>query len=331
MKHKSINLVLPGLFNSFQKSELDAANFSEPSLIQSFISKSNYISDESNLNMGLSVDYVATYPLAYYENSEDIHTDHTMFYADPISIEVKSDHIVAYPVSIDRVDRLKLEIIIDRFNQHFLPDGLSLKCLSSGRIVCLSTVKKAPEMIPAYSMYGRDVKHFLPQGDDAKFWLRVFNEVQMFLHEYIEEAGRVFDNQLLNGFWFWGNGKEFNSEFNDDAFISESQWLKGFCALNKFKQYAIPDIVNCEEERFHIVDESLLLASSCGDVELWKEGLKKVESEILRPLYSLLKRGEIKEINIQDSSRSFYQLKNIHRYRVFRKNIPLSQVCVIEE
>jgi len=76
-------------------------------------------------------------------------------------------------------------------------------------------------MTPAYSVYGRDIKHFLPQGDEAKFWLRVFNEVQMFLHEYIDEEDRVFNNQLLNGFWFWGEGNKANTKAYQGCFVGD--------------------------------------------------------------------------------------------------------------
>ncbi len=331
MNQKSINLVLPGLFQSFQQSEIDENCFPQFNLIQSFISKSNYISSSNTEIPVLSVDYYKNFPLAFYENSESLSDDSIIFYAEPISIEVKSDHIVAFPVSIDSADYHMLDNIINKFNQHFSPDGLTLKCLPSGNIVCQSSAHNLPKMTAVYSVYGRDIKHFLPQGDEAKFWLRVFNEVQMFLHEYIEEEQRVFNNQLLNGFWFWGEGNKTTVESNQGCFIGDTYWLDGFCSQNKTKRYEISDIENSNEDCIHIVDESLLRASSYGNMDSWLEGLKKIETKILTPLNQLLKRGVIREINIQDTPDSHYQLKNMHRYRFYRKNISLNEICVISE
>lgn len=278
-----------------------------------------------------SVDYYKSFPLAFYESSELISDDSIIFYAEPISIEVKSDHIVAFPVSIDSTEHHKIDNIINKFNQHFFPDGLALKYLSSGNIICQSKNKSVPEMTAVYSVYGRDIKHFLPQGNEAKFWLRVFNEVQMFLHEYIDEEDRVFNNQLLNGFWFWGLGDKTNTEDNQGCFVGDANWLDGFCSYNNTKRYEISDIESSNECNINIIDESLLIASSCGNVSLWLDGLKQIESEILTPLYKLLKKGVIKEINIQDTSESYYQLKDLHRYRFYRKNISLDKICVISE
>jgi Uncharacterized protein conserved in bacteria len=54
---------------------------------------------------------------------------------------------------------------------------------------------------------GRPVKHFLPEGDDARLWQRTMNEAQIVLHNHArsrarEEAGR----RAVNSVWLWGAG-----------------------------------------------------------------------------------------------------------------------------
>lgn len=329
MNLKSVNLVLPGLFKSFQESEIDAGHFTQPNLIQKFISQSNRLSVKNKQTKQFSVHYLESYPLAFYESTGGVKSENAVLYAEPISIEVKSDHIVAFPVSIDTIDRDKVENIIKHFNQHFAPDGLFLKYLPSGRFACYSSNNVIPEMSAVYSIYGRDIKHFLPQGEDARFWLRVFNEVQMFFHEYINEEDRIFNNQLLNGFWFWGAGNNIDNEVVNTSFIGAPGWLKGFCKFNNFNYCELSDIKKSNNQDFYIIDESLLLSSSCGNLKTWLEELKKIESELLLPLHKLLKAGVINEINIHESPESSYQLKNMHKYRFYRKNISLNDICVI--
>lgn len=326
---KRVNLVLPGLFKSFQAGEFDVSQASHLKLIQQFFTQATYRCTKDKNTRSFPVDYATTYSLAAYEDAGS-EEPATVLYAEPVNIELKSDHIVAYPLAISEPDIETIENIITQFNQHFSADGLSLKYLPSGRIICHSSSPVVAEMTSAYAVYGRDMKHFLPRGEQSAFWLRVTNEVQMFLHEYIEHQDKLFAGRLLNGFWFFGGGSAVSSDFERDALISDASWAEGFCQQHNIERLQLADIAASARHNFQLVDESLLLASSCGDMDLWLTQLAKVETEILRPLIELLKSGKITEVNIHDTDETFYQFKNIYKYRFFRKKKSLQDICVVE-
>ncbi len=54
---------------------------------------------------------------------------------------------------------------------------------------------------------GRAVQPYLPQGDAASEWIRLWNEVQMQLHDCLMNEQRVLEGKLpVNSVWFWGLG-----------------------------------------------------------------------------------------------------------------------------
>ncbi|MDH5393455.1 MAG: hypothetical protein OEY11_09740 [Gammaproteobacteria bacterium] len=330
MNSKTINLILPGLFAGFQPSELETSAVTEPFLIQRLLSKADAIFPAEPATEVFSADYLKQYPLAFYEYvsaNKEATPAQTVFYATPVSLDLKSDHIVAMPLSTGADNLQQLARLVDKCNQHFEEDGLLFHLLPSGTIIGISSQHAAAQMIPVYDVYGRDIKHFLPKGENAKFWLRLFNETQMLLHEYFDLNERIYNQKELNSFWFWGAAENNKQASLSAAFVGKPEWLKGYCQFNHVKHYAFDEITKHDDETLYLIDESLLAASSCGDFTAWKNALRIVEAELLAPLYQLLKSGDISQINFH-SPTVCYQLKRSHRFRFYRKNKTIMQLCV---
>jgi len=325
---KSVHLLLPGLFSGFQQSEVETSDLQSSFLLQKLVSKA----DRRQLNEAdkFSADYLRQYPLAYYQyltaDAEAVPVK-AVLYATPVNLELKSDHIVARPLAIDDSQQHRLASIIDRFNQHFKDDGLLLRLLPSGQLLCLSSRYDSAQMTPVYAVYGRDIKHFLPEGETAKFWLRIFNETQMLLHEYFEHDQRTFDKQELNSFWFWGAPLNQGIGLVDAAFIGKPDWLKGCCEHHGLKQLALHELAESDQQTIYIIDEALLLAASSGDFAGWLKALSRLEADLIAPLFELLKRGTIQQISLPSAS-VCYQFKNSHRLRFYRKNKSITELCV---
>jgi len=320
---------MPGLFGAFQKSEL--CDLPQPTLLQKIIAKANHIEDIQSDSIINPDQYLTDYALAFYE-SNIADPQIATVYAEPLNLEIKSDHITAYPVALESEDLDRINNIVDQFNKYFSIDGLLLSYQANGRLICKSSLHELPQLQPVYSIYDRDIKHFLPNGPDAKFWLRIFNEMQMFFHEYIPVEERRFSGCLLNGFWFWGGGKgkvEISSGRKiEGVVIGESGWLRGYCNYHSITQCGISDISTTDESIFTIFDERLLYPSSCGDFELWSKHLKEIDTEIVEPLVDLLNANKIKNINIVESDKSIYQYKKNHRLRFFKRAKTFAELCL---
>jgi len=324
---KNVNLILPGLFGAFQESEL--CDEPQSALLQKILGKANHIAAIDSPSL-ISLDkYLEDFALAFYQSGNSDPETVTV-YAEPLNLEIKSDHITAYPVTLETDELEKLGKIVDQFNNYFAIDGLTLSYQTNGRLICTSALHEFPEIQPVYSIYDRDIKHFMPGGPDAKVWLRLFNEVQMFFHEYIPVDERRFKSGLLNGFWFWGMGKgQVNSDNKiEGVVVGETDWLNGYCHYHSVSQCEIKDIATYNEATFNIIDERLLDSASCGDFELWSKYLYEIDTEIVKPLIALMNTNKIDKINIIESDKSIYQYKKNHRLRFFRQVKPLSELCV---
>jgi len=55
---------------------------------------------------------------------------------------------------------------------------------------------------------GKSLIDYFPRGDDRKFWLQLFTEVQMLLQNCaINQARRARRQPTIDALWFWGNGE----------------------------------------------------------------------------------------------------------------------------
>jgi len=327
---KRVNLVLPGFFRAFQLTELDH-NVEVKSQLQWLISKSDYIKDSLSPSPFIPDEYLSDLSLAAYEQPHSA-AGTMSFYADPINLEIKSDHLAAYPVTISGSDIEKIERIVKEFNQYFSEDGIILSYENKGKFIIRCDRDDSVVTEPVYSIYDRDIKHFLPKGSDATFWIRVFNDIQMFFHHYIDIEQRSFSNGVLNGFWLWGNGvhKDSNESeiLNKSAVISDCSWVGGYCESHKLNKTNLESICDTDETEFTIIDEGLLISSSCGDFSDWSIALSKIEEEVIEPLINLLKNNVISSINVIDSKDSYYCYKNRHRFRFYKTIRPLKELCV---
>jgi hypothetical protein len=77
---------------------------------------------------------------------------------------------------------------------------------SMGYIRCPSSPQLSTT--PLDQVDGHQPMHSLPTGDDAPFWTRLLNEVQMALHDHPFNQARMASGQTpVNSLWPWGGGR----------------------------------------------------------------------------------------------------------------------------
>ena len=331
MQGKSVNLLIPGLLKSFQSGEIDTSLDVDCFLIQKLIARSDILVPDTQ---GISVDYQSILPVAYFEYyGSDFVTSPSKntLYADPVHLELKSDHILARPIITQPDDSEKLSKIVTIFNEHFSEEGLLLELTEYGRVFCQSKNFNLANMTPTSQILGRDIKHFLPKGENSSDWIRVFNETQMLLHEKLSYEERLIGGLELNSFWFWGGGLLDQNANKDINYLGTARWLKGFCKHNQSSFCSLDRITDSSANTFYLIEEKLIGASSTGDYKEWLDVLKELENEILLPLYEILLSGEIEHLIIHESSTTAYKFTKNHRYRIFRKPVSLEKICVSQK
>lgn len=127
--------------------------------------------------------------------------------ADPMHFRAEGDGVLlmdSYTFSLSESEASQL---IDSLNRHCENDGIRFyKIRATEWLVGFS--RALPEgLIPPWYRVGRTVDGYLPSGSDQKFWVALFNEIQMILFSHpLNETRTTPPHRAINGVWFWDKG-----------------------------------------------------------------------------------------------------------------------------
>jgi len=317
----TVNLISPGLFRAFHQSEITSDNI-EGRLLQKLLARSSYL-DQISINS--FYDYLKKLPLARYEctaSGLEINDHLSVIYAQPLHLELKTDHIVARLLEISGAELTRLVQLLNDFYKHA---GIEFIQLASGKICCVFSDNKKVYFTPSTDVLGRDIKHFLPRGDDARYWVSLFNEIQMLLHENSTELQGGLAS--LNALWFWGSIQYAENSDLPEYIAGSSEWIKGMCMLDDISIVDIKELGTIETDSVTVFDEGFLTAAATGDFNKWINQLDHFEKHVLGPLHKQLMNKVVDRILLYDSPASAYELKRSDRFRFFRKTPSFKKIC----
>lgn len=342
---KTLDLVIPGLLGPFSADicentpahihqQLHEADFME---LKKWLSKAqmqtnNYTRFFSTL-VGLVANeiHLPDKKLSQCELTaryDEIDTTSGFFYrADPVHFKAEADHAILLGSALFLPEVNEMHKLINAFNQHFQEDGICLHADNPHRWY-LQTDRELNLKFNAldYSL-GRDIKHFMPEGDDALWWRSILNEAQMLFFQHDVNQLREDRGQLaINGLWLWDlcvePAQARAGEISQGA--SDSDKCKhGYQKIyidnannNKLDNAVVMALAERVGEKCgHLPVELLsgqntfettslavveqLYESVCyGDVDAWLEALRVFCCGYFSPLAEQLKTGGIDEINI---------------------------------
>lgn len=137
--------------------------------------------------------------------------DHIWLRADPVHFVLQRDAFSLHDEVPMTLEIAEAQTLIAHLNQHFSQDGLHFVLGKSGHWYVhfpqyLQDFYPVSTSLPQLAA-GKNVQHFLPQGQAAKKWRSVLNEVQMLLHDNPVNLARENAKKLtVNSIWFSGGG-----------------------------------------------------------------------------------------------------------------------------
>lgn len=137
--------------------------------------------------------------------------NHIWLRADPVHFVLQRDAFSLHDEVPIALDIAEAQVFIAHLNQHFSGDGLHFSLGNSGHWY-VHFAQNSVDFYPVRTSLpqlaaGKSVQHFLPQGQAAKKWRSVLNEVQMLLHDHpvnlaLENAKKI----VVNSLWLSGGG-----------------------------------------------------------------------------------------------------------------------------
>ncbi|MGQ0658894.1 MAG: hypothetical protein ACT4NU_12535 [Chromatiales bacterium] len=254
------------------------------------------------LDAGIDTDV----PAAAATHWLDFDGDHDGFWlrADPVHLRPDLGRLLLFDANSFPLDLEEARSLIAELNAHLAKIGLQLEVGSEAKrwYLRLSTPPQLRTM-PPYRASGLHIDDFLPRGEDAARWQVLGNELQMLLHQSpINIARDQRGEPPINSVWFWGAGTFAPGRARDWTIVVSDEPM----ALGLARCSGCPVLKPSASAADALPREgSCLVALPWGacawrrdDIDGWREALRTLEEEWLRPLVSALRRQRVKQVTI---------------------------------
>ncbi|MCK9258748.1 MAG: hypothetical protein M0P63_03200 [Azoarcus sp.] len=246
--------------------------------------------------------------------------------ADPVNLSFAREHLLLAEFPADDISAAEAGELLAALNENFADIGYFEASTPTRWYVRLAQPTRA-KLFPLHDVVGRPVKHFLPEGDDARLWQRTLNEVQIVLHNHpVSQAREAAGRRPVNSLWFWGAGQLETAPRTPMAAVQASDPVSIGLARAAGAQPSAPDPVQALAQDTLVVLDTLLRPALELDLDTWRKGLVALERDWFSPLAQALRSGTLQHLTLSaPGDRSTLQLRAGARdhWRFWRKPLTL--------
>ncbi|WP_166454591.1 hypothetical protein [Duganella rivi] len=144
----------------------------------------------------------------------------------------------------------------------------------------------------------QSMSDWLPEGDRARDFRKLQNEIQMLWHEHpINEARQARGLQAINSCWLWG-GSGPATPAGRVAIAGGTQWMDALAAGVQ------PNVEQLIAQPGAVMLADLIAPAQVGDWADWLARMQRIEQEWFAPLLAALKGGRIARVQLILSHRN---------------------------
>ncbi len=258
--------------------------------------------------------------------------------ADPVHLRLGRTDLTVVPAAAFALDSQEAASLAETLNVHFAtefelhPVRAKHWCMRIDAAPRLSTR-------PTAEVAGGDVDTNLPQGEDAKHWHALMNEIQMLLHRHpVNEARQARGVPEVNSVWFWGAGKLPGkvADFRWRSVTADDPLARGLALHAGRSAQLLPASAEAwlaqqpAEGRHLVVLDALRLPFAMGDTTGWSAALAELETRWFAPLLGALRAGRIGMFTLHAlDGREALSVETVRGdlRRFWRRAKPLSAYC----
>ena len=230
--------------------------------------------------------------------------------ADPCYLHADLDRVLLFSDDLDLTNEESTALIAEI--QPLLDDfGATLSQYKTDEW-CLE-LKSLPGLhfsaLPDVS--GRSVEPFLPKGDDRRDWVRLWNEIQMQLHNAAINQQRQAQGKVpINSLWFWGQGT-FKPKHKAWQSVQGQHSL-----LELLSKVSSSNTVDTNFDSTELSVGSHLWLMKCIDIEGdWPMQLQQLDEQILKPIWQMLRTMKLNQLSLQIPNHGTYTLTPIDSWK----------------
>ena len=217
--------------------------------------------------------------------------------ADPVHLMLRGSELILRPVST--MEPEEAAQFCGMLNRHFAEEGLHFHAPHPLRWYL--RVANAPRvaMHALAEVAGRDVRHYMAQGEDALAWHKVFNEIQMVLYtDAVNDAREARGELAVNSVWTWGGGRTPEAMhapcprlYADDPLAAAFAQATGMAHFSLPRDGAPP--IDLEQGGTLVIWDGLSRAVADGDLAAWRDSLQALERLCVAPALDALRGGRL--------------------------------------
>ena len=276
-------------------------------------------------------------PIMLHIDGQDLIKTNKDFWirADPVHLRIEQNHLMladsqAFQISKEEAEQIVQDLNRDLGQQYDLcllplcPDrwyiqtsrALQMHTYTLGQVTCMN------------------INNFLPTGNDSGIWIKLFNEIQMLLHNHPINRVRESHGELaINSIWFWGAGNMPQTIQSPYTHIWSNHDLTRALALASNTNYfKLPDNADdwlqAKIEGNHlIILETLLNKAKYRNTYSWRENIMNLDKKWFAPLHKALKEGKIDKLTITSLSENLSQdfvISRLNLLKFWSRTRPLS-------
>jgi hypothetical protein len=240
--------------------------------------------------------------------------------ADPVCLQADRDRLILFDSGFLVIQQDEADAIVAEINRVLGGEGWSLHAPHPERWYLHLSDRPRLRTTPLCRVTGRDIRPYLPRGEDAMAWQGRLTEIQMLMHMHPVNQAREASEQLpINSLWFWGGGElpqvlpgSWTRVWSDEPLA------KGLAALGGIACGAIPAdahdwLTQCESGQHLVVLDGTRCPAQQGDRQAWAAALARWDRLWFAPLVAALKQRRL-------SSLSLYSEAGV-AYRVYARDL----------
>lgn len=312
----NLQLVIPDLFWPERSQHQIYSDLALPKLEKILSKSSQKVSSPQSLEAWLCQSFgvdkqQCDWPIApimvQNDSSDTIYPESDFWMrADPVHLRIEQNHILLADSQAFKISAEESQQLAQTINQSLDDPDIHLLALQPSRWYLRCREVPKFETYTLSDVTCRNINDYLPKSTEGVMWNKVFNEIQMILHENpINQKREALEELPINSVWFWGGGvmpqKKIESVYshvwcnNDFARVlashSDTLWDKVPISGREFLQ----KITNGTHL---VILDSLYGKAKYRDAYGWRETLKEMEQEWFSPLYNALTDKTLNQIDL---------------------------------
>lgn len=296
-------------------------------LSRGLIEKSKHQNDIVFSELGLSVEkdqdkHCAALSLLAENNVEiDITTESYWLRADPVNLQPDLDTALLSAHEELALTQDEANKLVEHINKHFIEEAWEIYAFAPHRWYLRLETPADLKTSPLANVLGEDINRFMPMGDDANYWFKITNEIQMLLHGSNVNFERESKNMwTANSIWLWGGGclpdNNLNSSY--DKIITNSILYSGIGYHCGFDVLPLDDDFsnNITKGNNFVVLDMLSEHVQHRDLYTFVQKLNQLEELFLTYSNDLLLSGKIEKIKILSDAGTTITVtkRSLHRW-----------------